>query len=100
MPTRIPPALVAAGLIGLLPLAALAQSNDQSRPHETPAQREADAFAACGGGPIAGFHNVQPNPQRDACLAKMRGMKTPTDLAPPNGQTSALPDDPAHPPRK
>jgi len=97
MPARIPSAL----LISLLPLAALAQqSRDQTPPHQTPAQREADAFAACGGGPISGSRDVQPNPQRDACLAKMRGMRPPTGLGPGNGQTSAVPDEPAQPPRK
>ena len=99
MPARIPPALLA-GLIGLLPPAALAQSSDRNPPHQTPAQREAEAFAACGGGPIKGSRDVQPNPQRDACLAKMRGMKPPTDLAPPGGQTSAVPNEPAQSPRK
>ncbi len=75
----------------LLSLIAAATIGQVAWAQEPPARPVNDrlriAEAACGGGPIQNGHPVQPNPSRDACLARFER----------HGQTAETPSPPPTP---
>lgn len=65
-------------------LAAMAPAHDgpmaADLDHRTAEVPLATAWAACGGAPIQGGHDVQPTPARDKCLAEKMHLSPPKDL--------------------